>query len=56
LEQALFQTADEGFHVKVAKTPEEIKALLEAGFCYVCERDDLIFFKKRKQIVKRKSE
>jgi len=55
LEQAIFQTANEEFHVKVAKTPEEIKALLEAGFCYVCERDGSMFFRKRKQIVKRKS-
>jgi hypothetical protein len=42
-EQAIFQTANEEFHVKVAKTPEEIKALLEAGFCYVCERDGSMF-------------
>ncbi|MEM3881677.1 MAG: tyrosine-type recombinase/integrase, partial [Candidatus Bathyarchaeia archaeon] len=36
------------YHVKTAKTPEEIKELLEAGFEYVCERDGLLFFRKRK--------
>jgi hypothetical protein len=54
LEQALFRTANEEFHVKVAKPPEE-KALLEVGFCYVCERNGSMFFRKPKQIVKRKS-
>jgi hypothetical protein len=31
----------------VARTPEEVKALLEAGFDYVCEKDELMFFRKR---------
>jgi len=34
--------------VKVAQTPEEIKGLLETGFEYTCEKDGLLFFKKRK--------
>ncbi len=48
IEQALFQHPDDEFHVRVAKTPEEIKELLEAGFDYVCEKDGLMFFRKRK--------
>jgi hypothetical protein len=32
----------------VAEKPEEIKALLEVGFEYVCEKDELMFFRKRK--------
>jgi hypothetical protein len=27
---------------------KEIKALLEVGFEYVCEKDGLLFFRKRK--------
>ncbi|MEM3360658.1 MAG: tyrosine-type recombinase/integrase [Candidatus Bathyarchaeia archaeon] len=36
------------YHVAVAKTSEEIKKLLEAGFEYVCMKDDLMYFRKRK--------
>jgi len=35
-------------HVKIAQTPEEVKILLEVGFEYVCEKDGLLFFRKRK--------
>jgi hypothetical protein len=31
-----------------SKKPEEIKELLEAGFEYVCQKDTLIFLRKRK--------
>lgn len=48
LEQAIFQTETDEFHVKVAEDPEEIKALLEVGFEYVCQKDGLMFFRKRK--------
>jgi len=48
LERALFQAADEEFHVKVAETSVEIKGLLEVGFEYVCEKDGLVYFRKRK--------
>lgn len=41
------ETADE-FTVRVAGSPEEIKALLEVGFEYVCEHEGLMFFRKRK--------
>jgi integrase/rubredoxin len=48
IEHALFQTESDEFHVKIAETPGEIKALLEVGFEYVCEKDGLMFFRKRK--------
>jgi hypothetical protein len=31
-----------------AKTPDEIKTLLEVGFEYVCQKDDMLYFRKRK--------
>jgi integrase len=39
---------DDEFTVKVAEKPEEIKQLLKAGFEYMCEKDGLMFFRKRK--------
>jgi len=48
IEHALFQTENDEFHVKIAEAPEEIKALLEVGFEYVCEKSGLMFFRKRK--------
>ena len=48
LENAIFQNSSEEFHVSVAKTPEEVKGLLESGFDYVCGKDGLLFFRKRK--------
>lgn len=32
----------------VAKTPGEVQELIEAGFEYVCSKEDLLFFRKRK--------
>ena len=37
-----------GFSVKVAEKPDEVKLLLEVGFEYVCQKDNLIFLRKRK--------
>ena len=49
IEKALFhEGTPEEFHVKIAQTPKEVKGLLEVGFEYVCEKDDLLFFRKRK--------
>ncbi|MEM2050520.1 MAG: hypothetical protein QXZ11_05305 [Thermoproteota archaeon] len=49
IERALFGSSnDDEFIVKVAKDPGEIKALLETGFEYVCSKDDLMFFRKRR--------
>lgn len=39
---------EEQYICRVAKEPEEIAALIEAGFTYVCEKDGLLFFKKPK--------
>ena len=47
LEEALFQ-GEIDYISKVAKTPREICALIEAGFEYVTEFEGLKFFKKRK--------
>ena len=33
---------------KVAEKPEEVTSLLEVGFEYVCQKDNLIFLRKRK--------
>jgi hypothetical protein len=44
----LFQIENDEFNVKVAEKPEEIKALLEVGLEYVCQKDGLMFFRKRK--------
>jgi integrase len=48
LEKALFQNADDQYHVKVAQTLEEATKLLEVGFEYVTEMDGAKLFKKRK--------
>jgi len=48
IEHAIFQSETDEFNVKVAEKPEEIKTLLEVGFEYVCEKDGLMFFRKRK--------
>ena len=49
IEKALFcEGKPEEFHVKIAQTPKEVKGLLEVGFEYVCEKDGLLFFRKRK--------
>jgi integrase len=48
LEKALFQNADDEYHVKVAQTLEEATKLLEVGFEYVTEMDGAKLFKKRK--------
>ena len=49
IEHTLFEAgANEQFTVRIAEKPEEIKELLEAGFEYVCQKDTLIFLRKRK--------
>jgi len=47
IEQALFKESSQ-FTVKVAGNRDEIVALLEASFEYVCEKDGLAYFRKRK--------
>jgi len=48
IENTLYKEQTDEFTVKVAKTQEEITDLLETGFEYVCEKDGLAFFRKRK--------
>jgi integrase len=49
IEHTLFEAgANDEFTVKVAEKPEEIKALLELGFEYVLQKDNLIFLRKRR--------
>lgn len=48
LEKTLIKESLDKFTVKVARERERIKALLEVGFGYVCEKDGLMFFRKRK--------
>jgi len=48
IERTLFEPGSDEFTVRVVERPEEVKALLEVGFEYVCQRDNLIFLRKRK--------
>ncbi|MEM3005876.1 MAG: tyrosine-type recombinase/integrase [Candidatus Bathyarchaeia archaeon] len=47
IEKTIFGEYNDEFIVKVASRPEEIKTLLETGFEYICEKDGLMFFRKR---------
>lgn len=48
LENAIFKSQDDKFIVKATSDHKEIAALLEVGFEYVCQKDDLVYFRKRK--------
>jgi len=48
VERTLFEPGNDEYTVKVAKEPNEIKELLEVGFEYVCEKNELVFLRKRK--------
>jgi hypothetical protein len=48
IEHTLFDSGSDNFTVKVAEKPEEVKSLLEIGFEYVCQKDNLIFLRKPK--------
>jgi hypothetical protein len=48
IERTLFEELTDDSTVKVADKPEEIKALLELGFEWVSQKDNLIFLRKRK--------
>jgi integrase len=49
IEHSLFEAGpDDAFTARVAEKPEEVKTLLEAGFECVCQKDNLIFLRKRK--------
>ena len=48
IEQTIFEPNRDEFTVKVVSRPEEVKTLLEVGFEYVCQKDAIILFRKRK--------
>ena len=48
IEGALFQEEKEEFICKAASNVDEAKTLIEAGFDYVCELNDVILFRRRK--------
>ena len=48
IEHTLFEPGSDEFTVKVVNKPEEVKSLLEVGFEYVCQKEELIFLRKRK--------
>ena len=48
IERAVFESTNDSFTVKIAQTPEEIQQLLETGFEYVLQKDNLIFLRERK--------
>jgi hypothetical protein len=48
IDETLFKDVNDEFTTKAAKTPEELKSLIEVGFEYVYQKDDLLFFRKRK--------
>ena len=48
IDRQLFSGFSDEFIYKVATTVEEDRKLIEAGFEYVCEKDGLLYFRKRK--------
>jgi integrase len=49
IEHAIFGASEsDEFTVRVTEKPEEIKDLLQVGFEYVCQKDNLMFLRKRK--------
>jgi len=48
LAEVIFDESTDEFTVRVASKPEEITELLEVGFEFVCQKDGLLYLKKRK--------
>jgi integrase len=48
IERSIFEATSDAFIVKVAQTQEEIKSLLETGFEYVCQKENLVYLRKPK--------
>jgi hypothetical protein len=38
------------YHSAIAKSVEDARKLLETGFEYVCQKDDIMLFRKRKYL------
>jgi len=48
-ERTIFgESCNDKFTVNAAEKPEEAKSLLEVSFEYVCQKDNLIFLRKRR--------
>jgi integrase len=49
VEQAIFGlNSDDEYLVQASNNKEDIEKLLSVGFEYVCQKDDLLYFRKRK--------
>jgi hypothetical protein len=48
IEQAIFNDANDEYHVSLASALEEATRLLEVGFEYVTDMDGKMLFRKRK--------
>jgi hypothetical protein len=48
IKNILFEPSRDEFTVRVVEKAEEVKGLLEVGFEYICQKDNLIFLRKRK--------
>jgi len=48
LERTLFSVQSDEFHSATAKSVEEATKLIEAGFEYVCDHNNIMLFRKRK--------
>ena len=47
-EKTIYESNNDDYTVKVVKDPNDIVRLLEVGFEFVCEKDNLLFLRKRK--------
>jgi NAD/NADP transhydrogenase alpha subunit len=45
---ALVNFENDEYVYRVARTPKQIQELIENGFDYICDQDDLKFFRRRK--------
>jgi hypothetical protein len=48
VERTMFEPSSDEFTARVTDKPEDIKAFLETGFEYVCQKDDLVYLRKHK--------
>lgn len=48
IEHGIFELTNDEFTVRIAEKPEEVNSLLEVGFEYICQKDNLILVKKRR--------
>jgi hypothetical protein len=48
IDRTIFEPDNDDFTVRTVEKPEDMKALLETGFEYVCQKNNLVFLRKRK--------